>query len=176
MVTKLHIVTGDGLSRIVSSDEIKDGEITIYHYDDEGESYQDKVPVTIKSTFLAIIHTEFIRNDKKDGPLNAYYMSGGFGQVNRLAYAYSVSIIDISSSSYQLYESNCIWSDSGIKSTQFDMYSYHVNEPQQEYLEWRLDWEVWESLNLTQIFSQWLTTSDKRDSKISSLLDENTLS
>jgi len=170
MVTKLHIVDCNGTNRIVKDTDIKEGKITIYHYDDEGESYQDKVPVTIKSTFLAIIHTEFIRNDKKDGPLNAYYISGGFGQVNRLAYAYSVTIIDISSSSYQLYESNCIWSASGIKETRFDMYSYHVNEPKQEYLEWRLDYEVFEQLDMSKIFNSWLNTSDKRDIKIDNLL------
>ena len=50
------------------------------------------------------------------------------------------------------------------------MYSYHVNEPKQEYLEWRLDYEVFEQLDMSKIFNSWLTTSDKRDIKIDNLL------
>jgi hypothetical protein len=51
------------------------------------------------------------------------------------------------------------------------MYSYHVNEPKQEYQEWRLDYEVFDRLDFNKIFSLYLTTSDIRDNKIDTLLD-----
>jgi hypothetical protein len=50
------------------------------------------------------------------------------------------------------------------------MYSYHVNEPEQKYIEWRLDYEVFESLNLNKIFGKYLSKIDVRDSKIDDLL------
>jgi hypothetical protein len=49
------------------------------------------------------------------------------------------------------------------------MYSYHFNEPEQRYDESRLDYEVFESLNLTKIFSKYLTKADMRDSKLEDL-------
>jgi hypothetical protein len=171
MITKIHIVDCDGLNRIVDDKEIKDGKIKIRHYDEWDDYYIESHPVAIKKTFLVFTNAKFIRNDKKDVELNAYYMWGGFGQVNKLAYCYSVHVIDISNSSYQLYESNCFWSDSGIASTNFNMYSYHDNEPKQEYQEWRLDYEVFDRLDFNKIFSPYLTTSDIRDNKIDTLLD-----
>jgi hypothetical protein len=49
------------------------------------------------------------------------------------------------------------------------MYSYHVNEPEQSYIEWRLDYEVFESLNLNKILAKYLTKADIRDSKLEDL-------
>jgi hypothetical protein len=51
------------------------------------------------------------------------------------------------------------------------MYSYHVNEPEQMYIEDRLDYEVWQSLDLTDILKSYLTQSEIRDSKIDKILD-----
>ena len=174
MQVKVHIVKAEGLKKVVRDSEIKDSTIKVRRWDDYGDDYwEERVPITIEKTFLIMIQTQFIRNDEKGDPLNAYYMSGGFGQVNRLAYAYSVNMIDISGSKrWSLYQSDNLWSDSGIKQTKFDMYSYHINEPKQEYLEWRLDWEIFDQLNFNEIFGKWLDKSDIRDNKIDGLFTE----
>ena len=66
-------------------------------------------------------------------------------------------------------ESDCIYSDAGIRETISDMYSYHFNEPEKRYDESRLDYEVFDSLNLTKILSKYLNKSDIRDSKLEDL-------
>jgi hypothetical protein len=43
------------------------------------------------------------------------------------------------------------------------------NEPEKRYDESRLDYEVFDSLNLTKIFSKYLNKSDIRDSKLEDL-------
>ena len=68
-----------------------------------------------------------------------------------------------------MWDTDLIWSDSGIRSTRFDMYSYHISGDKKEYTEDRLDWEVFENLNLNKIFSEYLTISDKRDNKLEEL-------
>ena len=94
--------------------------------------------------------------------------SGGMGEINRLAYSYSVVVMTYTGRG-KVWESDLIYSDAGIKPTRFDMYSYHVNEPEQSYIEWRLDYEVFESLNLNKILAKYLTKADIRDSKLEDL-------
>jgi hypothetical protein len=173
MVTKIHIVTSDSLSKVISSNEIKDGKINVRHYDDDGDGYYtESIAVSIKETFLVIINAQFIRNDDDKSNLNAYTMFSGFGQINSLAYSYSVIIVNTNSTNGKLYQSDCIYTDSGIASTKFDMYSYHVNEPHQKYLDYRLEHEVFDSLDFNKIFGKYLTTSDIRDNKITNLLND----
>ena len=169
MTTKIHIVDcGDGL-KIIQSHELKDGCIKIRHYEDDGDSYyHESVPVTIKHSFLVKLTAEFIRNDKDNSKLNACTMSGGFGEVNRLAYYYSVVVMAYTGNG-QIWESDLIYSNAGIRPTRFDMYSYHINEPEQRYTEDRLDYEVFESLNLNKILAKYLTKADIRDSKLEDL-------
>jgi hypothetical protein len=69
----------------------------------------------------------------------------------------------------KVWESDLIYSDAGIKPTRFDMYSYHINEPEQRYTEDRLDYEVFESLNLNKILVKYLTKADIRNSKLEDL-------
>ena len=170
MNTKIHIVDCEGILKIVQSNHIKDGCIKVRHYEDDGDSYYDEpVLVKIKETFLVVTKGEFIRNYEDKSKLNACTMSsGGMGEINRLAYSYSVVVIEYSSRG-KLWESDLIYSDAGIKPTRFDMYSYHVNEPEQSYIEWRLDYEVFESLNLNKILANYLTKADIRDSKLEDL-------
>jgi len=179
MQTKIHIVhcqDSDTL-RIIQDHELKknktpyqDGHILVREwFEDDSYGYRE-VPVTIQQTFLVITKGEFIRNDQKSSKLNAYYMSGGFAEVNRLAYSYSVSVI-LCDGNYTLYENDLVYSKSGIKATTGSMYSYHVNEPEQRYIEDRLDYEVWQSLDLTEILKSYLTQSEIRDSKIDKILD-----
>ncbi len=170
MTTKIHIVECQGLLKIVKSDDLKNGCIRIRHYDDYEDSYYDEmVPVIIKQSFLVITNGQFIRNDSDTSKLNACTMSGGFGQINRLAYSYSVVVMTYTGHG-KVWESDVIYSDAGVKSTQFDMYSYHVNDPEQKYIEWRLDYEVFEFLDLNKIFGKYLSKIDVRDSKIDDLL------
>jgi hypothetical protein len=170
MTTKIHIVDCQGQLKIIQSHELKDGCIKIRHYDDYEDSYYDEpVKVTIKETFLVVTKGQFIRNDEDKSKLNACTMSGGFGQINRLAYSYSVVVMTYTGHG-KVWESDMIYSDAGIRATQFDMYSYHVNSPEQKYTESRLDYEVFDSLNLTKILAKYLTKSDMRDSVIDDIL------
>ena len=170
MTTKIHIVDYQGQIKIIQSHELKDGCIKIRHYDDYEDSYYDEpVKVTIKETFLVITKGQFIRNDEDKSKLNACTMSGGFGQINRLAYSYSVVVMTYTGHG-KVWESDMIYSNAGIRATQFDMYSYHVNSPEQKYTESRLDYEVFDSLNLTKILAKYLTKSDMRDSVIDDIL------
>jgi hypothetical protein len=170
MTTKIHIVDcGDGL-KIIQSHELKDGCIKIRHYEDDGDSYYDEpTPVNIKETFLVKLTAELIRNEEDNSKLNACTMSGGFGEVNRLAYSYSVIIMNYTTNS-MIWESDLIYSNAGIRATQFSMYSYHFNEPEQVYDESRLEYEVFDSLNLTKIFGRYLTKDLVRDSVIDDIL------
>jgi len=171
MTTKIHIVDCEGQLKIIQSHELKNGCIKIRHYDDYEDSYYDEpVKVTIKETFLVVTNGQFIRNDEDKSKLNACTMSGGFGQINRLAYSYSVVVMKYTGHS-KVWESDLIYSDAGIRSTNYDMYSYHVNSPEQKYTEYRLDYEVFESLNLTKILSKYLTKADMRDSMIDDILN-----
>ena len=169
MNTKIHIVDCEGILKIVQSHHIKDGCIKVRHYEGDDDYYDEPTPVTIKETFLVITKGEFIRNYEDSSKLNACTMSsGGMGEINRLAYSYSVVVIEYSSRG-KLWESDLIYSDAGINPTRFDMYSYHINEPEQRYTEDRLDYEVFESLNLNKILVKYLTKADIRNSKLEDL-------
>jgi hypothetical protein len=170
MTTKIHIVDCAGELKIIQSHELKDGCIKILHYEDDGDGYyHEYVPVTIKETFLVKISAEFIRNEEDNSKLNACTMSGGFGEINRLAYSYSVVVMTYTGRG-KVWESDLIYSNAGIRSTQFSMYSYHFNEPEQMYDESRLTYELFDSLNLHKIFSNYLPKADVRDSVISDIL------
>lgn len=169
MNTKIHIVDCEGILKIVQSHHIKDGCIKVRHYEGDDDYYDESTPVTIKETFSVITSGKFIRNYEDSSKLNACTMSGGFGQVNRLAYSYSVVIMTYTGHG-KVWESDCIYTDAGIRSTQFDMYSYHFNEPEQRYDESRLGYEVFDSLNLHKILSKYLPKAVVRDSVIDDIL------
>jgi hypothetical protein len=170
MTTKIHIVDCKGKIKIIQSHELKDGCIKILHYEDDGDGYYyEYVPVTIKHSFLIKLTAEFIRNEEDNSKLNACTMSGGFGEINRLAYSYSVVVMTYTGRG-KVWESDLIYSNAGIRSTQFSMYSYHFNEPEQMYDESRLTYELFDSLNLHKIFSNYLPKADVRDSVISDIL------
>lgn len=172
MTVIIHIVDCEGELKIIHDHELKNGCIKVRHYEDDGDSYYDEnVVVKIKETFLVITQGQFIRNYKDSSKLNACTMSGGFSQVYRLAYSYSVVVMTHTGRG-KVWESDCIYTDAGIRATQFDMYSYHVNEPEQRYDESRLDYEVFESLNLHKILSKYLPKAIVRDSVIDNILND----
>ena len=126
--------------------------------------------VKIKETFSVITSGQFIRNYEDSSKLNACTISsGGMREINRLAYSYSVVVMEYTGRG-KVWESDLIYSDAGINPTRFDMYSYHVNEPEQIYLEDRLSYEVYDSLDFTKILSKYLNTSFIRNSKIDDIL------
>ncbi len=176
MQTKIHIVEfidGDGkpeqTRRIVGSGQLKNGHINVKHYDDYDDSYYTELQkVRVLHTFILVTKGHFILNDSDSSKLNAYRAYGGFGSISRLSYTWSAHIITYKEGG-EMWETDLIWSDSGIRSTRFDMYSYHVNEPEQVYLQDRLDYEVWESLDLNKILVKYLTLSDIRNNKIEEL-------
>ena len=189
MQTQIHIVqycNPDGTAienspnKIIEASKLKDirktrngafGKIDVRVWDndyDDGSYSIESQSVMVKHTFAVMTTGQFIRNTNDTSTLNAHTMSGGFGQINRLAFQWSATIIEVGNS-YSLWERNQVWSDSGIRPTTFDMYSYHINHPKQEYLESRLEWEVWESLDLENILSDYLQKSDIRDSKLDKL-------
>ena len=143
------------------------GTIRIQNYDEWGDPYITNQLVHIQDTFIVITHGHFILNDIDTSPLNAYNMSSGGFSVNHLAYSYLVNVV--SWGTHKLWESDLIYTESGMKMTQFDMYSYHLNEPEQHYTEERLDWEVWESLDLVKIFSKYLPQDEIRDNTLTRL-------
>lgn len=143
--------------------------IKVRHYDDIDDYYDEYQEVKVLDTFVIMTKGEFIRDDNDKSDLNACTMSGGFGQINRLAYSYSVNIIKWDGKS-KIWESDIYFTKSGISATRFDMYSYHFRvDEKQKYTEDRLDWEVFENLDLNKIFSEYLTISDKRNNKLEEL-------
>jgi hypothetical protein len=151
---------------------IKHGYINLKCYDYDGYSYYlEKQPVVIVDEFVVITNGKFINRPKPDQK-NKSTMSGGFGNVNRLAYQWSATIIKANSwaNSSNILESDVVWSDSGIRPTNFDMYSYHTSHGDNiSYKDDRLDYEIWESLNLNSILSKYLAKSDIRDYKLKDL-------
>ena len=176
MQTKIHIVEfigSDGKAeqtrRIIKSHQLKNEHISVKHYDDYDDSYYTELQkVRVLHTFILVTKGHFILNDSDSSKLNAYRAYGGFGSISRLSYTWSAHIITYKEGG-EMWETDLIWSDSGIRSTRFDMYSYHVNEPEQVYLQDRLDYEVWESLDLNKILVKYLTLSDIRNNKIEEL-------
>ena len=169
MNTKIHIVDCEGILKIVQSHHIKDGCIKVRHYEGDDDYYDEPTPVTIKETFSVITSGQFIRNYEDSSKLNACTISsGGMREINRLAYSYSVVVMEYTGKG-KVWESDLIYSDAGINPTRFDMYSYHINEPEQRYTEDGLDYEVFESLNLNKILANYLTKADIRDSKLEDL-------
>jgi len=168
----IKVVNADVLTRDIETTKLPKkpgffGTIKIKNYDEWDDPYTTTQLVHIRDTFIVITKGHFILNDFDSSPLNAYKMStGGFG-VNHLAYSYLVNVV--SWGTHKLWESDLIYSESGIRMTNFDMYSYHLNEPEQHYIEERLDWEIWESLDLVKIFSKYLPTDEVRDNKLNNL-------
>ena len=171
----VKIITADKLTKDIETMKLPHkgnkpgffGTIKEKQYDDWGDPYTTTKVVCIKDTFIVITKGHFILNDLDDSKLNAYNMStGGFG-VNHLAYSYLVNVV--SWGTHKLWESDLIYSESGMKMTRSDMYSYHVNEPDKKYIEERLDWEVWDSLDLVKIFSKYLPQDEVRDNTLTRL-------
>jgi hypothetical protein len=168
----VKIITADRLTKDIENIKLPHrphffGTIRLKQYDQWDDPYTTTQLVRVKDTFIVITKGHFILNDLDDSKLNAYNMStGGFG-VNHLAYSYLVNVV--SWGTHKLWESDLIYSESGMKMTRSDMYSYHQNEPEKMYIEERLDWEVWDSLDLVKIFSKYLPQDEVRDNTLTRL-------
>ncbi len=181
MQTEIHIARQeDGNFSIIEDREIKQsGKETLirqrrYEYDEYGECYplDEWIPVEIEESFSVITTAAFIRNPRDKSALNARTTrTGGFG-TSHLMYSYSVAIIK-NHESGNIYESDCVYSESGIRPTDFSMYSYHVNEPEQRYIEDRIEYEAYEKIDfdkaLWQALAKYLTKSDLRDAVLKNI-------
>jgi hypothetical protein len=161
---KIHIVSDTKTNEqfIVNDYDIKGGLIKTKHwsYDDCSEGFMEHVSrdIKVEYTFLVNITAEFAITP--DG-INAYTSNRGFRSVNGLMYFYSVVIVE-SFSDHSLYESNLVHSESGIKTTNHDMYSYHLNEPFR-YLNSQILYEVENGLDFKQILTRYLRPTKKAD-------------
>lgn len=133
MTNKIHIVKNNkGELEIIDSSKVRHANLDykVYYpmqqtypykiskifYDDDGEpSYYDEY-VKIEHTFTVMTKGEFILNDGDNSKLNACIMSGGFNQINRLAYSYSVAVIK-TPNHQEVWESDLVYTESGIKAT-----------------------------------------------------------
>lgn len=178
MQTEIHIVRlEDGGASIMADGEIKrtgKNKPLVrrhkYEYDDEGEvySYDEWIPAEIEASFSVVTTAVFIRNPKDTSTLNACTVrTGGFG-TSHLMYSYSVTIIETRESG-NVYESDCVYTESGIRPTNLSMYSYHINEPEQRYLEDMLEYEAYRKIDFIKALAKYLTTADLRDSALNRL-------
>ena len=177
MQTEIHIARfEDGNFSIIEDGEIKrSGKETLirqrrYEYDGDGECYprDEWIPVEIEESFSVITTAAFIRNVRDKSPLNARTArTGGFG-TSHLMYSYSVAIIE-NRESGNIYESDCVYSESGIRPTDLSMYSYHVNEPEQRYLEDMLEYEAYRKIDFAKALAKYLTKSDLRDALLKNI-------
>lgn len=137
---------------IVLNSDIKDNEIEVKDYEDNGYYEIRKEKVKILKTFLVKIQAEFIMKDN-----SPFYQYGGFREINRLAYAYSVLVMKYYDSN-TLSDDNVIYSICDIGKTNFDMYSYHTFDENKKivYNNSSLLYEVECSLNYKEIFKQYL--------------------
>ena len=104
MTTKIHIVERidnknwliieDSKIKKNSTPQLNDGHYLEKVWHDYDDYELEKVYVVIKQTFLVITTGQFIRNDKDNSKLNASTTYGGMREISRLAYAYSVVIMD----------------------------------------------------------------------------------
>jgi|SRR6478609_523206 len=153
----IHVVEAEGQQFVTHDYKVKDGTFLMRRceYDEDGEycSYNERIPCKIINSYLLEINAKFVMNP--DDTKHAIYMSGGFMSINKLGYTYSVVILRYPAPSkyfsQKLYESDVVYSECGLKETNFDMYSYHHNEPEFHYDESRLEYEVEQSLNLRKI-------------------------
>jgi hypothetical protein len=145
-----HVVTlSDGNQMVVKDCEIKDGKISLEYFDNDSDSfYSELVSAEISKSYFVEISARFIMNPKDNSPM---YRSMGMGNINHLAYTYSIIIVEYIDS-YTLYEDKPFYSKSGIATTIFDMYSYHIiNGTEKEYPSDRLRYEVECRLDLDKI-------------------------
>jgi hypothetical protein len=144
--------------------QLNDGYILKRQYSDTGEEYwHENISVIIKKSFLVITHGKFVRDENQSDELNAVTYSHGFRAIDSLVYSYSAIVVDPS-----LINLDPFWTSSGIRTTQHNMYSYHLNST---YCEDRLDWEVFDSLDFWEILAPWLPKSKLRDKKIDQIID-----
>lgn len=99
---------------IIHANKVFNNKITLRNYDcydfDDYETYEEVVDVV--NVFNVITTAELLLNSYDTSTkLNAITMSGGFGEVNKLAYAFSATIISLSMKGYtdKIWPSNVIY-------------------------------------------------------------------
>ena len=144
------LVQYDNTKLVIDKYKIKDNRIRLTNYDDEGAYYEFK-DVKILNTYVVNLYANFIYKESLTDPLMSS-RGGGFSNPAGLKYFYNVFIVSICGD----YET-IIYSDNGVKSTRFGMYSYTVRpltltEPTQYNTESIL-YELYQSLDLNKILN-----------------------
>jgi hypothetical protein len=145
----LEVVDSVGTVNYVHECKVIDSTIKrrIYHDDD---SYSDsQVKITIRRTLLVCMQVEFVPSADNTPMLS----STGDSEIYHLAYFYSIVIYDITDGSRVAWSHNVVYSDCGIKATNFDMYSYHTRPEPYTYPTDRLFYELEDCLDFKEIFS-----------------------
>lgn len=96
------------------------------------------------------------------------------GGTSSLMYCYSVTVIENRGSAFgaghtmHLLGSDLVYSESGMRATDFGMYSYHLNDPQR-YLEDRIEYEAYCKADLVKALAKYLTEADLREAALDRL-------
>lgn len=146
----LIIIDNNGNKFICTPSELNDkGKYCHRYYDSEYNNMTSEwLDIKIDREYLLNIHAEFML-DKDD---HALHYNRGFREIYGLGYFYSVVLYD-NTSGYNVWESHIIHKENGIRCTNFDMYSYHLNDPFR-YLSDQIEYEVYQSLDLKKILLQ----------------------
>jgi hypothetical protein len=149
----LIVIDNNGNKYICTPDELKDikdlkGKYRHCYFDSEyNDMTSEWLDIKIDKEYLLNIHAEFILNDSG----NALYFDRGIREIYGLGYFYSIILYNTSGNT--VWESNIVYKENGIRCTNFDMYSYHSNDPFQYHTN-QIEYEVYKSLDLNKILLQ----------------------
>jgi len=157
MQQHLCLVTIGDRQKVIDKSLIVDGKIKVshwqenYEHEDGGYHINDWMPVEIDKEFVLIVLADFILKHVTRSEPDAFTSRAnrGMRDSNGLVYAYSVTIIE-KLGEHQLWDSMIVHTESGVKTTRFDMYSYHFNNPFR-YISDRLPFEVMQNIQLDEI-------------------------
>jgi len=134
-------------SSVSKNNTIEESEwVEDWNYEDGGYHHSKHIPVEIDNEYVLIVLADFILVEGKDIAAFTSRTNRGMCAVNGLMYAYSVTIIE-KLSKHQLFEDMVVYTESGVKTTKYNMYSYHNNDPFR-YNTYGLFGEVLESIDL----------------------------
>jgi hypothetical protein len=138
----------EGEDFYVYSSDIKDGAIASTEWDMEDNSYTVWTKVEVVKELEVHIQVHFLL--QPDG--SPKYVSGGdMRAINRLSYMYQILILE-PCSDYKTYDQDVMYKDSGIGTTNGDMYSYHtIEEGKTTYQTGSIEWDILTTLDYTSI-------------------------
>jgi len=140
------IIDNNGNKYICTPDELKDvkdskGKYCHRYFDSEyNDMTSEWLDVKIDKEYLLNIRAEFMLGN--DG--HALHVDRGMREIYGLGYFYSIILYE--NAGYNVWEQHIVHKENGIRCTNFDMYSYHLNDPFR-YLPDQIEYEVYQSMN-----------------------------